>query len=161
MMTKNNKILFTACSFLALIFMLGCSQSEEKQKTSPGNTTYYINPSNGNDGNSGLKEDRAWQTFSRVNQLLLSPGDRVEITSPGSFDQTLMLGGAERRRIPLRFVLLLVAMISIPVMRVNESIIYQIQTIPRTAPRRSEFFWKERSTSGSRDLEQRSFIAVK
>lgn len=92
-MTENNKILSAACFSLALISMLGCS---------PGSTTYYINPSNGNDDNSGLKEDRAWQTFSRVNQLLLSPGDRVEITSPGSFDQTLMLTGAGTAEDPVK-----------------------------------------------------------
>jgi len=67
--------------------------SKEYRQVSPGNTTYYINPADGNDENSGLKENHAWRTFSHLNQLLLSPGDRVEITSPGSFDQTLMLMG--------------------------------------------------------------------
>jgi len=55
--------------------------------------TYYIDPSDGDDENSGLRADLAWSTFSRINQLRLSAGDRVEITSPGSFDRTLMLTG--------------------------------------------------------------------
>ncbi|MEY4867154.1 MAG: hypothetical protein RIT36_53, partial [Bacteroidota bacterium] len=33
---------------------------------SPGNTTYFINPVNGNDDHSGLTEDRAWRTFSHI-----------------------------------------------------------------------------------------------
>ena len=56
-------------------------------------TTLYIDPENGNDANSGLKENSAWRSFTHVNQLELGPGDRVEITSPGSFDQTLVLRG--------------------------------------------------------------------
>ncbi len=68
--------------------------SKENRKLSPGNTTYYINPAAGNDSSSGLKEDLAWRTFSPVNCLLLSSGDKVKVVSPGSFDQTLMLMGA-------------------------------------------------------------------
>ncbi|MCX6298721.1 MAG: right-handed parallel beta-helix repeat-containing protein [Bacteroidetes bacterium] len=60
---------------------------------SPGNTTYYINPLNGNDDNSGLTEDRAWRTFSHINQLQFSPGDNIEITAAGQFSQTLVLKG--------------------------------------------------------------------
>jgi hypothetical protein len=65
---------------------------------SPGNTTYYINPAGGSDDHSGLTTNEAWRTFNRVNQLQFSPGDRIEITSPGAFSQTLTLtgkGGAE------------------------------------------------------------------
>lgn len=84
-------------SVLIIIILCRCTNtneySEKYRKLSPGNTTYYIDPAEGNDSNSGLKENRAWRTFSPVNQLLLSPGDRVKITSPGSFDQTLYLMG--------------------------------------------------------------------
>lgn len=61
---------------------------------SGGNTTYFIDPVKGSDKNSGLKEKRAWLTFRNLNQLKLSPGDRVEILSPGKFDQTIFLEGA-------------------------------------------------------------------
>ena len=66
---------------------------EKFRSQSEGNTTYFIDPVKGNDSNSGLNEKRAWRTFNPLNRLLLSPGDRVEITSPGSFDQTLFLMG--------------------------------------------------------------------
>ncbi len=82
-----------------------CSQdmypSEEYRKPSPGNTTYYIDPANGNDSNSGLKPRLAWRTFSGINRLLLSAGDMVKIISPGSFDQTLMLMGAGTAKGPV------------------------------------------------------------
>lgn len=74
---------------------------KEHRKFSPGNTTYYINPADGNDSNSGLKEKLAWCTFSQINCLLLAPGDNVEITAPGSFDQTLMLMGAGTAKAPV------------------------------------------------------------
>lgn len=50
---------------------------------SPGNTTYFINPVNGNDDYSGLTEDRAWRTFSHINQLQFSPGDKLMIPPYG------------------------------------------------------------------------------
>jgi len=96
--------------YIAVCVTLGaasgcCSEnmypSEECRKTSPGNTTYYIDPADGNDSNSGLRENLAWRTFSRINHLLLSAGDRVKITSPGSFDQTLMLMGAGTAKAPV------------------------------------------------------------
>jgi len=75
-----------------------CSQdpypSKEHRRLSPGNTTYYIDPANGSDSNSGLTEKLPWRTFSHINGLRLSAGDRVKIISSGSFDQTLVLMGA-------------------------------------------------------------------
>lgn len=48
--------------------------SEQYRKLSPGNTTYYIDPADGSDSNSGLKQNLAWRTFTRINRLLLAPG---------------------------------------------------------------------------------------
>jgi hypothetical protein len=78
------------------------SPAKENGLISPGNTTYYIDPAGGDDANSGLKKDIAWRTFERVNQLTLSAGDRVEIISPGSFDQTLVLKGAGTAKSPVK-----------------------------------------------------------
>ncbi len=75
--------------------------SREQRKPSPGNTTYFVDPAKGDDGNSGLEEGAAWRTFRRVNQLLLAPGDKVHITAPGSFDQTLMIMGAGTAEAPV------------------------------------------------------------
>ena len=68
--------------------------SRANREVSPGDTIYHIDPASGNDSHSGLTRKLAWRTFSRINSLLLAPGDQVKIISPGSFDQTLMLMGA-------------------------------------------------------------------
>jgi hypothetical protein len=68
--------------------------SKENRQASPGNTSYFIDPAKGNDSHSGLDEKSAWRSFTRINQLLLAAGDKVKITSPGSFDQTIMLMGS-------------------------------------------------------------------
>ncbi len=67
---------------------------KEERHVSPGNTVYYIDPAQGDDTHSGVSKRLAWRTFGPVNRLLLSPGDRVEVVSPGSFDHTLMLMGS-------------------------------------------------------------------
>jgi len=85
-----------------------CSENtypaEESRSLSPGNTTYYIDPADGSNSNSGLERKLAWRTFHRINRVLLAPGDRVEVISPGSFDQTLMLMGSGDARTPVEIV---------------------------------------------------------
>lgn len=95
--------LFVFSPVVLLILFCHCTQrqsqldemypSKELRWRSPGNTAYFINPVDGSDSNSGMKEKLAWRTFSRINRLFLSPGDCVTITSNGPFDQTLMLMG--------------------------------------------------------------------
>ena len=82
-----------AYSFVILISLYRCADTNKNRHHSPGNATYYINPSEGNDENSGLRENQAWRTFNHINQRRLSPGDQVEILAPGSFHQTLILTG--------------------------------------------------------------------
>ena len=44
----------------------------------PGSgTAYYVSNSGGNDGNSGLSPEQAWQTVNHVNMADLKPGDTV------------------------------------------------------------------------------------
>jgi len=74
---------------------------KEEHAVSPGNMTYYIDPVEGKDTHSGQRKNLAWRTFGPINRLLLSPGDRLEITSPGSFDQTLVLMGAGTVEAPI------------------------------------------------------------
>ena len=102
-----NKIALTLC--IAALMALGAARanestamypSAEDRTRSPGHTTYYIDPANGNDSHSGLGPTLAWRTFDPINHLLLAAGDRVEVMSPGSFDQTLMLTGAGTAEAP-------------------------------------------------------------
>ena len=88
----ENKIVILF-SLLGLFILNQCTDSVEDRRVSPGNTTYYINPADGDDGNSGVKAKRAWRTFSHINSMHLSAGDRIEILTSGSFDQSLILSG--------------------------------------------------------------------
>jgi len=75
---------------------------KEDRTTSPGNTTYYINPAGGKDTHSGLKKEQSWRSFAHINQLSLAGGDCVEVIAPGSFDQTLMITGTGTRMAPIK-----------------------------------------------------------
>lgn len=75
---------------------------ESHRDVSSGRTTYYIDPVGGSDADTGVERESPWRTFRRVNQLLLAPGDRVEIVAPGSFEQTLMLMGAGTEEAPVQ-----------------------------------------------------------
>ena len=61
--------------------------------TSPGGITYHIDPTSGDDANSGRTKDRPWKTFHPVNRLTLAPGDHIEV-HPGRFDHSLSLTGS-------------------------------------------------------------------
>ena len=54
-------------------------------------TTYYLNPDTGSDAASGLSKDQAWQTFERLYQQSLSPGDEVRLASGAIFQEMLYL----------------------------------------------------------------------
>lgn len=81
---------------LGLVFFK-CNDSN----ISTSNTTYYIDPANGNDNYSGVKKSAAWRTFSMVNELQLLPGDRIEIF-PGSFKQSLILKSRGTEDAPIK-----------------------------------------------------------
>jgi hypothetical protein len=97
-----NKIVSSTFFFLGLFFFCQCSNPIENSQVSPGNTTYYINPADGDDENSGVKVKKAWRTFSQINKMQLAAGDCLEILSSGSFDQSLILSGAGTAEEPVR-----------------------------------------------------------
>ncbi len=73
----------------------------ERRTVSRGSTTYFIDPVGGSDKNSGRKKELAWRTFGPVNRLVLSPGDRVEVTAAGTFRETLTIMGEGSERAPI------------------------------------------------------------
>ena len=101
-MKLKNRMASVLFCLSGLLFLFQCTDSADYGRVSPGNTTYFINPADGNDENSGLKAKRAWRTFSRINELQLSAGDRIEILSPGSFHQSLILMGEGTVEEPVR-----------------------------------------------------------
>jgi len=118
-----------------------CSQdpypSKEHRRLSPGNTTYYIDPANGSDSNSGLTEKLPWRTFSHINGLRLSAGLLKSASHPA------------------------VAMISTPQGQSNESTRYPIQTATLTRPKRSASFSTAQNTSIFPDAAHASSITAR
>lgn len=72
----------------------------EKLVKSPGGTTYYVDPANGNDENSGIQAKKPWRSLKKVNRLLLVAGDRIEL-KPGCFSETLKPSGAGTVKRPI------------------------------------------------------------
>lgn len=64
-------------------------------------TTYYIDPNVGGDDHCGTSGDAPWRTFARLAETKLSPGDRVEVLSPGAFDHSLVLTGEGTAEAPI------------------------------------------------------------
>ena len=49
--------------------------------TSPGNTTYYISFSNGNDSNDGKSEDKPFKNLGKINSITYKAGDKIMFKS--------------------------------------------------------------------------------
>ncbi|GAB3926044.1 right-handed parallel beta-helix repeat-containing protein [Mucilaginibacter myungsuensis] len=62
-----------------------------ERTASPGYTTYYIDPQNGNDNNTGKTKAKAWKSFAPSNKLIFTASDKLVILSPGRFNNSLML----------------------------------------------------------------------
>jgi hypothetical protein len=79
--------------------------TSELRALSPGHKTYYVNPQSGNDNNTGIEAKSAWKTFKRINQLILSAGDKLEILVPGTFHESLALKakGSFRALVKVKF----------------------------------------------------------
>lgn len=94
------------CScFLLFVGSIWLTPAQAEERTqSPGNKTYVIAPNKGNDKGSGSSKS-PWKTFAPLNKLILAPGDRVEITSPGPLTETLALtgGGTPKKPVIVRF----------------------------------------------------------
>lgn len=65
------------------------------------NTTYFINPVSGSDENLGTKKEAPWKTFNKLNQLILTKGNKVEILSPGTFRESLYVMGKGTKEAPI------------------------------------------------------------
>ena len=67
----------------------------------PGNTTYLVDPINGNDTNPFGKP---WKTFGKLNSIKLAPGDKVVI-APGLQEETLkpVGGGTAEKPVVIQF----------------------------------------------------------
>ena len=95
---KSNKFLFFLLLLISAAKLNLVAQSAsplypsyKNRQISPGNTNYYIDPQSGDDNNSGVDQNKPWKTFKRINQLVLSANDKLEVLSAGTFTESLVL----------------------------------------------------------------------
>lgn len=68
---------------------------------SDGTVSYYVDATNGNDGNSGTSERKAWKSLEKLNAVVLEPGDRVLLKRGEIFNGALEISaqGTSQQRI--------------------------------------------------------------
>lgn len=66
---------------------------QNKLIESPGDTTYFVDPVNGDDANVGTAKGHAWNSFAKLNSMQYAPGDKVMV-APGFHAETLKPSGA-------------------------------------------------------------------
>ena len=64
------------------------------RSSSPGNTTYYIDASTGNDNNSGTSSNSPWKSFINIDKLNLAPGDKVLLRKGERWEEPLHIHGS-------------------------------------------------------------------
>jgi hypothetical protein len=83
------KTLTVSFAFLFLLVANSCSKKENL--SSGSNTLYYINSVLGNDSNNGTSQNTAWKSLSKINDIVLKPGDSVLLANNVVFEQPLLL----------------------------------------------------------------------
>jgi len=89
-------------SFGFLLFLLVASSCNKDENLSSGsNIRYYINSVIGSDSNDGTSQNTAWKSLSKINDIVLKPGDSVLLANNVVFKQPLLLknivGSAKKR----------------------------------------------------------------
>jgi len=78
---------------IALLTMLGKAHATE----------YYISSVTGNDANSGLSPDSAWQSISRANNSAFRPGDRILLHAGEIWHEQLRPASSGTQELPIVF----------------------------------------------------------
>ena len=73
----------------------------ERTRKSPGDTTYYIDSSDGDDADPGTSKAEAWQTLGAVNATEFAPGDRILFRAGGEWTGCLAPGGSGKEGAPI------------------------------------------------------------
>ncbi|QQE11289.1 hypothetical protein JD969_17595 [Planctomycetota bacterium] len=68
---------------------------------SPGNTTYYIDSSLGNDSNSGLTSQKPFKSLYKISTLTLAPGDKILFKRGNTYTGNLVLSGSGTANNPI------------------------------------------------------------
>lgn len=69
-------------------------ETEKPEELRTDFVSYYIDPVNGKDSNSGTSQDKAWKTLSKVNGLNLLAGDKLLLKRGCTFNEVLQVSNA-------------------------------------------------------------------
>lgn len=69
---------------------------------SPGNRTYYLDSAHGDDANTGLASEHAWQSLEKVNAGEFTAGDRILLRAGSQWKGFLAPGGSGKEGRPIR-----------------------------------------------------------
>lgn len=98
-MTKSEKHrIFLILLSVNILLLYGCSSnnqsfSEKHQKPA----SYYVDSKNGNDGSSGLSEDKAWRSLEKAGSMNYLPGDSIRLKRGSEFTGTLHIASSGTR----------------------------------------------------------------
>lgn len=82
---KRMKIAFHSCRFILMMMMLLGLATKTRA------INYYINASNGSDGNEGISKSKPWRSATPVTGMVLQPGDSILFANGQRFEGTLSL----------------------------------------------------------------------
>lgn len=93
---RNMKMITLALLFLGLSSLKAQTVQKlyperEQRSRSSGHKSYYIDPNQGDDHNTGTSPGSPWKSFKKANQYIFTKGDRIEVVAPGSFYNSLVL----------------------------------------------------------------------
>jgi hypothetical protein len=97
MMEPFRVALAASCRWLAVALLVTGSVKSAHA------ATYYVDNTNGSDGNSGTSSSAAWQSLSKVNGFAFNPGDVVNFKRGGTWTGTLTISRSGVNGNPITF----------------------------------------------------------
>ncbi len=94
--TKTISVRTVTVVVLLVVTLSGSNTATGGSGATGGGLTYYVDSADGKDDSSGLSENAAWQSLTRVNSAKLTPGDIVRFRCGGNWRGSLRpASGAE------------------------------------------------------------------
>jgi hypothetical protein len=94
------RILAAAC--LILLLPVAGSQTAPPAAVSPGNATYHVDSTNGDDARSGRSPAQAWKSLDKVNAMIFAQGDRILFKAGARFAGRLHPQGSGSPKSPVK-----------------------------------------------------------
>jgi hypothetical protein len=97
---KKTIVVLSSLSFLAVLlvsvnFLIYNLNLNSSSKANSLGNTYYVSPT-GNDSNTGLSTDQAWQTIDKVNRIQLQAGESILFEGGKTFSGKIILDSLDK-----------------------------------------------------------------